>query len=227
MDGLTVIWVAPIIILLGCLVAVWEIWICEGSHLGQRFVVWLYDLTASRYDRIKGFDLDWEVRFLGEPIAASVGRLAKPTLLDIGAGTGRTARAVNSVPGWRGKIVALEPSRQMLTLGRSLTPKETTVWLRGWAADLPFCEARFDLVVSLELVEFTPRPLATLAEMVRVLRPGGWLLVTNRTGKQAPWILGKTFHPRAFADALAKLGLQEIQTFAWQVEYDLVWARKP
>ena len=38
----------------------WELWICEGAHFGRRFVVWLYDLAAGRYDRIKHFDPDWE-----------------------------------------------------------------------------------------------------------------------------------------------------------------------
>ena len=34
------------------LLAYWELVIAEGAHLGPRVVVWLYDLTARRYDGI-------------------------------------------------------------------------------------------------------------------------------------------------------------------------------
>ena len=35
------------------LLAYWELIIVEGAHLGPGVVVWLYDLAARRYDRIK------------------------------------------------------------------------------------------------------------------------------------------------------------------------------
>src|SRR4030042_6416542 len=67
---------------------VWELWICEGAHLGRRFVVSMYDLAADRYDSIKHFDADWERRFLGEALAGAIGSLPGARLLDGGAGTG-------------------------------------------------------------------------------------------------------------------------------------------
>src|SRR3970040_2618404 len=72
----------------------WELWICEGAHFGRRFVVWLYDLAAGRYDRIKHFDPDWERQVLGEPLIGLLGDLPGASLLDVGAGTGRTFRAM-------------------------------------------------------------------------------------------------------------------------------------
>ena len=53
-------WIAIIIAGLIGLLAVWELWICEGAHLGRRAVVFLYDITARRYERIKCFDPEWE-----------------------------------------------------------------------------------------------------------------------------------------------------------------------
>jgi hypothetical protein len=50
------LWIIIILLVLLIVFLIWEIWICEGAHLGRRFVVWLYDLAASRYERIKGFD---------------------------------------------------------------------------------------------------------------------------------------------------------------------------
>jgi ubiquinone/menaquinone biosynthesis C-methylase UbiE len=212
---------------LGAALVVWELWICEGAHLGRGFVVWLYNLAAPRYDRIKRFRPSWESRFLGEPIASVVGGLEGALLLDVGAGTGRLARAALPLDRFHGAIVSLEPSPRMLRLGRGLTSGGRNAWVRAWAVPLPFGRESFDMAVSLEMLEFTPHPRQTLTEMVRVLRPGGWLLVTNRVGAQARWILGRTFPRERFPEVLAGLGLEDVETYRWQIDYDLVWARKP
>jgi ubiquinone/menaquinone biosynthesis C-methylase UbiE len=206
--------------------AIWEFWICEGAHLGPHFVVWLYDLAAGRYDKIKHFDPDWERRFLGEPIANALGGLDGACLLDVGAGTGRVARALRGLPFFRGTVIGLEPSARMLSHARRLAADTCVHWVRGRAAELPFPDGAGDMVVCLEVLEFTPRPKASLAELVRVLRPGAWLLVTNRIGWQAPLILGRTFRRTEIAPVLTSLGLLDIESVCWQVDYDLVWARK-
>jgi ubiquinone/menaquinone biosynthesis C-methylase UbiE len=203
----------------------WEFYICEGAHLGPRVVIGLYDVFAGRYDGIKQFDEDWERRFVGEPIANAVGSLKAPLVLDVGAGTGRVARAFLPQAPAGTRLVCLEPSVAMLAHGRRIAPP--AFWMRGRATPLPFAEGTFDVVVSLELLEFTPRPLRTLAELVRVLRPGGSLLVTNRIGREARWIVGRTFRKEAFPGILESLGLREVILYPWQVEYDLAWAWKP
>ena len=66
-----------------------------------------------------------------------------------------------------------------------------------------------------------------LRELVRVLRPGSWLLITNRIGWRGALIFGKSFSRRGFERLLQEVGLQEVEILPWQVEYDLAWARKP
>jgi ubiquinone/menaquinone biosynthesis C-methylase UbiE len=225
--------VLPLLIVIFGLLA-WELWISEGAHLGRQFVVWLYDLAAGRYDRIKGFDMDWEAQFLGHPIANLLGELPRPRLLDVGAGTGRTARALRHAkqPSLSPAevqpqlLLGLEPSRHMIKLGRERAGPGFD-WIRGWAVPLPFSAGSFDVVVCLEVLEFTPNPKRSLGEMLRVLRPGGWLLTTNRIGWQAPLIFGRTFAPKRFPMALSELGFVEIEVRPWQVDYDMAWARKP
>jgi ubiquinone/menaquinone biosynthesis C-methylase UbiE len=206
--------------------AAWEVLICEGAHLGRAFVVWMYDLTAARYERIKDFDFAWEGRFLGEPLASTLGELTLPALLDIGAGTGRTARAMRTSLRHPAMIVCLEPSAAMMTLGRRLAPPGAW-WVRGWSDPLPFAEGAFDVVTIIEVLEFTPSPERVLAEARRVLRPGGWLLASNRIGSSARWILGKTIRPDTLPHRLEALGFEDVEVYPWQVEYDLAWARKP
>jgi SAM-dependent methyltransferase len=218
--SLLIVFAAAVLLLL-----VWEIWICEGAHLGRRFVVLLYDLLAGRFESIKQFDWDWEKLFLGEPLAASLAHLGRSRILDVGAGTGRLARAFLPVARGDVKLVAVEPSVRMVRLGRRLCPP-TFPWLRAWADQLPFPSGSFDVVAALELTEFTPNPRKAVQEMVRVLRPGGLLLITNRVGWEAPWIVGRTVPRPRFVQALTPFGLTDIRVEPWQVEYDLAWAYK-
>ena len=234
----------------------WELWICEGAHFGRRFVVWLYDLAARRYDGIKHFDLDWESQVLGEPLIGLLGDLPGARLLDVGAGTGRTFRAMaqrhnkagdgrmsvaigsqgaasadlGDSPKGSGptqqRLIGLEPSRSMLRLGRGRVPNQVS-WIQGCAVPLPLASESFDAVVCLEVTEFTPRPRSTINEILRVLRPGGWLLISNRVGWQAPLIFGRTVSRRQFPGFLAELGFTEVELVPWQVDYDMAWARKP
>jgi len=49
----------------------------------------------------------------------------------------------------------------------------------GEASQLPFQNQTFDLVTASNLLYLNPEPLTILAEMVRVLRPGGWVCLLN------------------------------------------------
>ena len=204
----------------------WEIWVCEGAHLGRRFVIWLYDIAAVRYERIKQFNPMWERQFLAEPVAEVLGTLPDALVLDVGAGTGRLAHSLFQLPNVQARVICLEPSKSMLDRGQDRTPSESTRWVRGWAIPLPYPGECFDLVSSLEILEFTPHPLQTLEELARVLRPGGWLLITNRVGKEARWIFGKTFTRARFPEILGNMGFENVEVFRWQVTYDLAWAQK-
>jgi ubiquinone/menaquinone biosynthesis C-methylase UbiE len=205
----------------------WETLVCEGAHLGKHFVVWLYDLTATRYESIKGFDRSWERRFLGEPLAAALGSLSDPHVLDVGAGTGRLVWALQDLLREPALLICLEASSRMMKLGLQAPLSVPAEWVQGWADSLPFPSGSFDAVVSLEMLEFTPQPRRTMREMVRVLRPGGWLLVTNRVGRSARWIFGHTTRRADFPQWLESQGLTGVEVLPWQVEYDLAWARKP
>ena len=243
-------------VVLAALLLTWELWVCEGAHLGQHFVVWLYDLAARRYDRIKQFDPDWERRVLGEPLSRLLSNLPEARLLDVGAGTGRTFRAMleppdgqrhdmanqaprhpvseshlsNGESAWLDRTaqfaVGVEPSLSMLKLGRQIASKKVE-WVQGRAVPLPLASESFDAVVCLEVTEFTPSPKKTITEIRRVLRPGGWLLISNRVGWQAPLILGRTISRRRFPTFLIGLGFAEVEVLPWQVDYDMAWARKP
>jgi 2-polyprenyl-3-methyl-5-hydroxy-6-metoxy-1,4-benzoquinol methylase len=220
-------WIVILVAALICFLAVWEFWICEGAHLGRRAVVFLYDLTAKRYEHIKRFDPAWEQQYLGEPLVRTLAGLHGARVLDVGAGSSRLARAVLPSTAFHGVITHLDASRKLLKVGRELVDSSRTHWVQSWAIPLPFSEGTFDAVSCLEMLEFTPQPRVVLLELIRVLRPGGWLLITNRIGWRSRLILGRTFRPQAFHRLLQDAGLVSVDVYPWQVEYDLAWGRKP
>jgi ubiquinone/menaquinone biosynthesis C-methylase UbiE len=129
---------------------------------------------------------------------------------------------------FQGEIVGLDLSLGMLRQARSkLAHCGDRVWLIWQDASLlPFREASFDAVVCLESLEFLPRPLDAMDEMVRVLAPGGVLLVTNRVGHEARFLPGRAIPRSAFAQTLASYSLCEVSVRRWQAHYDLGMARK-
>lgn len=220
-------WTVLLIVIAVAAVAFWELWVCEGAHLGQRFVVWLYDLSAPYYDGIKQFDPDWEKHFLGEPVASVAAAFSPADILDIGSGTGRLARVLLPLKNFDGRLVCLEPSARMARHAFEISDSHEADWVRAWATPLPFRPQSFDIVVSLEMLEFVPDQTAMIEEMIRVLRPGGWLLLTNRIGLEARFIFGRTQASPKLVQRLEGLGLEEIERFPWQRSYDIIWARRP
>ncbi len=205
----------------------WLIVDTEGVFLGRRVVVWLYDLTASRYDALKSFDADDEHYLVSRPLLEALGDRPAPRLLDVATGTGRVPYNLRR-DGFGGSVVALDASRRMLRrAGAKLTGDERVNLCRGLAGALPFPGATFDAVVCLEALEFFPSEAVALAEMERVLRPGGLLVVTRRKGLEGRAFLHRYRSREALAASLEGLRLAAIRFERWQANYDLVVARKP
>lgn len=203
----------------------------EGVYLGWRVVIWLYDLYAGRYDRIKGFDRTYETLFLARPIINRLRPLRAPLVLDVATGTGRLPLALLEQEDFQGQVVGLDLSRKMLfqaAVNLAGYPRRyDLVW--HTAAKLPFPDETFDLVTCLEALEFLPHPRVGLRELARVVRGGGTLLITNRRGRAARLLMPGRIFPTETLLALMQeeLGLVDIRVERWQIDYDLVWARKP
>jgi ubiquinone/menaquinone biosynthesis C-methylase UbiE/uncharacterized protein YbaR (Trm112 family) len=207
----------------------WQLVVTEGAYLGRRVVVWLYDLYAPRYDGVKQFNNRDEAWFLGEPLTRALRHMSVPLVLDVATGTGRLPLALFRQQAFDGRVVALDLSRRMLRCAAANTAahRDRVTLLWHGATRLPFPDDVFDAVTCLEALEFLPDARTTLAEMVRVLRPGGILLTSNRTGAQARWMPGRTMSRQAFATLLESSSLSDVHVGSWQVDYDIAWARKP
>ena len=207
----------------------WLFHITEGAYLGPRVVALLYDWSAPHYDAIKGFNNSEESWFLARPLLNRLLAVPEPLILDVATGTGRLPCALFRERGFRGRIVALDLAPRMLEQAVLKTERYASriLFLQDDATLLPFPDATFDAVTCLEALEFLPHARQTLQEMVRVLRPGGVLLTTNRRGWEAKLFFGRNFTRQQIISLLKGMGLRGITVQSWQQLYDLVWARKP
>lgn len=138
-------------------------------------------------------------------------------LLDVGCGAG-TLLSVATQAGWNAEGVELSvPTVDILRKqGLSVFP--------GELAQAKFPEAHFDVVTAAELIEHVPDPSSLIAEVARVLRPGGifWATTPHSHGASGRILKLKwsvvsppehlhLFSVRGMAALLARHGFQQVK----------------
>lgn len=203
--------------------------VTEGVYLGRRVVVWLYDLTAHRYDGIKEYEPEFEDYFLVRPLLAQLKSIPTPLILDVATGTGRVPYFLMAHPTFHGRVIGLDASQKMLwqAVAKCRPYYHRTTFVQQAADRLPFPANTFDAVTCLEALEFFPSDGRALREMARVLKPGGVLLVTRRKGKWGKLYFGHYRNVADFEAHVQACGLEKVYTIPWQAEYDQVYGRKP
>jgi ubiquinone/menaquinone biosynthesis C-methylase UbiE len=106
-----------------------------------------------------------------------VGRHLIPSgsvVLDLGCGAGTYVRYLSG----RGhRVVGLDYSIPSLLRALAHDGKQRGRYVEGEAYNLPFAAERFDLVVSIGVLQALKHPEGAIAEMARVLRPGGLIIL--------------------------------------------------
>ena len=95
------------------------------------------------------------------------------TVLDVGTSTGVVAITAARAGA---RVTGLDLTPELLDQARDnarIAQTERIVWTEGDAEHLPYPDASFDVVVSQFGHMFAPRPDVAVAEMRRVLEPGG------------------------------------------------------
>jgi len=223
-----VTWIGLLVIVLAGFFIYWLLVLSEGVYLGKKVVIALYDWGASKYDRVKQVQPHDDARHLACPLLEALSGVHTPLVLDVATGTGRLPLCLLRQWDFQGRVIGLDLSRRMLDIARRKTywQRHRVALVREDAMALPFPDDAFHAVACLEAMEFLPRPLQALAEMVRVLKPGGQLVVTNRVGVGARLLPGRAFRPDVFEKRLHALGLTNVRPQRWQVDYDLIEAQK-
>ncbi|MDQ6607811.1 MAG: class I SAM-dependent methyltransferase [Actinomycetota bacterium] len=116
----------------------------------------------------------WWYRGRRRIIAVELDRLPLPAgarVLDAGCGSGRTLQELDRF----GHVSGIELNPDAADVARSRGAFDVRT---GRLEELPWEASAFDLITCLDVIEHTPDDRATLAELLRVCVPGGWLLVT-------------------------------------------------
>ena len=146
---------------------------------------WRYDLMAWFHDTFS-FRRQWR------KLRQRTNNLARiqpgDAVLDVGCGTGTLAIEVVGRVGRTGRVVGIDPSPQQIARARAKAirrhlPIEFQV---GVIEQLPFPDQSFNVVLSTLMMHHLPAGLKRqgLAEIARVLKPGGRLIIADFTRKQ-------------------------------------------
>jgi demethylmenaquinone methyltransferase/2-methoxy-6-polyprenyl-1,4-benzoquinol methylase len=136
----------------------------------------LFEGLPGRYDRMGavmsfGQDPRWRAAMVAA-IAPNPGQ----RVLDVATGTGMVAAEL--VRQGAGGVVGLDQSEEMLAGARARLARDPALagrvsLVRGEAERLPFADHEFDALTFTYLLRYVDDPGATMAELVRVVRPGG------------------------------------------------------
>jgi len=154
-----------------------------GGHVGSPNVVLDSQGNATAvWDRWNGTDtvVESAYRPAGEGWQELAGRTLAALegarrLLDVGCGTGRFA--VLAAERLGGRVWGVDASDEMLHEARSRPGAERVGWRRADAAELPFKPGWFDAVHSHLVLHLVADRAAAVAEIARVLGPGGRVVV--------------------------------------------------
>jgi ubiquinone/menaquinone biosynthesis C-methylase UbiE len=102
--------------------------------------------------------------------------------LDVGTGAGALALAL--APHVR-EVVGVDPEPKLLELARERAPANAT-FVEGDATALPFENAAFDIAGTLRTLHHIHRPELAVAELARVTREDGWVLVIDQLAPLDP-----------------------------------------
>ena len=125
-----------------------------------------------------------------------LGLAAGMRVLDLGCGQGRHAFEAARRDG---RVVAVD--REAADCKDTAAALEDGWVVNGDGLALPFADACFDRVIAAEVLEHVADDRAAMAELARVLRPGGRLAVTVPTWfpERVCWALAEDYHAPAVA----------------------------
>ncbi|MCZ7582672.1 MAG: methyltransferase domain-containing protein [Deltaproteobacteria bacterium] len=152
--------------------------------------IWLNSFVVSVYDRLTDQD-HWR-----RQIASTMDRVGplppNVRVLDLGTGPGVSAFVLASRLGPAARVTGVDFSEKMIAIARErhrarYASLANVDFIQADAAAVPFSDASFDLVVGHSVLYLTGNRKKVLAEMRRVLAPGGSLIVMEPNENGSLW----------------------------------------
>ncbi|MER7722490.1 methyltransferase domain-containing protein [Streptomyces sp. NPDC096323] len=133
---------------------------------------------------------DWDTRFPDDGPAfvtavAALGLRPGDAVLDAGCGTGRALPALRAAVGPAGTVLGADLTAAMLESAARAGRGGSGLLVQADAARLPLRPGALDAVFAAGLISHLSRPGPDLAELARVVRPGGLLALFHPIGRAA------------------------------------------
>ena len=176
-----------------------------GEPQRRGFVTGIFDRTAPHYDWINGvMSLGSGVRYRRDALRRA-GLAPGHRVLDVAIGTGLVTRAARDILGEDGHVTGVDLSMGMLAEARKSLP---IALVQGVAERLPLANGCADFVTMGYALRHVTDFESTFREYLRVLKPGGTLLILEVTRPAADSAAYRftRFYLRTVAPLLARLG---------------------
>jgi SAM-dependent methyltransferase len=135
---------------------------------------------AGDFGKIAQLQPEW-----GENFIARLGLKPGMHVLDVGCGTGNQA-----IPAAKtgAHVIGVDIATNLLeqATARARQERLETTFVEGDAQELPFPNDHFDVVYSMFGAMFAPQPDRVAAELTRVCKPGGLIVMANWTPESLP-----------------------------------------
>jgi demethylmenaquinone methyltransferase/2-methoxy-6-polyprenyl-1,4-benzoquinol methylase len=127
----------------------------------------LFDGIARAYDRPADILSLWQYARWRRALVRAMAIAPGARVLDVATGTGLVAADLEAAGA---HVTGLDQSREMIAASRGRSARPL---VRADATKLPFADASFDALTFSYLLRYVDDPAATVAELARVVRPGG------------------------------------------------------
>jgi demethylmenaquinone methyltransferase/2-methoxy-6-polyprenyl-1,4-benzoquinol methylase len=181
----------------------------------------MFDSVADSYDKTNDLLSFGQARLWRGKVARAVNAKAGEQILDIAAGTGTSSMAFLS-EGVR--VVAADFSKGMLDVGKKKYPKLEFVFAD--AMKLPFKDQEFDVVtMSFGLRNVQDHKVA-LGEFLRVLKPGGRLVICEFSHVPGPLGVLYRFYLKFFLPKISALFSKSPEAYDYLADSIQAWPKQ-